>query len=359
MNKILVSSLLVPLIACVNYKDTFTKNLNNTGAYVANSASNTISQYSVDSSTFALKELGTVAAGTTPVYVAMHPNSKFVYAVNNGSNTISVYSVSTTTRKLTLASTTSVDAGPVYIIFNSAGTYAYVASTVTAGNSTLTSFVVSTSTGALTQLGTYTPGTDAAGCTTPVDMAIAGSVLYLACNSTTNFYVIAYLMNSSTGGLTYVSNLSSATTINLTYITPSTTGTSIFAAQTDGSLGYELVNGDGTFNGTPTSITNSGTNAVGIYFNSAGTLMWVVNKGSNNVLSYVVSGSGTTFGTPTTSTVGTSPTAMTFAGNYAYAYVVNSGDNTVSLYSVNSSTGALTLSSTIATGTTPTNLVGY
>src|SRR5688572_10875311 len=140
MKKIFFMSLVIPLVACVNYKDTYTKNANSTGAYVANSASNTISQYAVDTSTFKLTELGTVATGTTPVYVTMHPKSKFVYAVNNAGNSISVYSVNTSTRKLTLVSTTAVDTAPVSIIFDTTGTYAYVASTVTAGNETVTSY---------------------------------------------------------------------------------------------------------------------------------------------------------------------------------------------------------------------------
>lgn len=353
MKRILVSSFLISLVGCVNYKDTFTQNLNNTGAYVANSASNTISQYSVDSSTYALKDLGTVATGTTPVFVAMHPNSKFVYAVNNGSSDISVYSISTSTRKLTLASTTaqsSPDLAPVSIIFDSAGTYAYVAGTDLT-NTSITSYIVTSSTGALTKLGTVTASSNST-CANVVDMAIVGSNLYLACNS--NPSIQSYQITASTGSLTYNTVLATGGT-NITYMTPSPSGAHLFGSETGGSVGAVSIDSAGTM--TAAASITAGTNPVGVYFNSGGTLAWIVNKGSNNIMSYTVSGS--TLTPSVTSTVGTSPTAMAFAGSYAYAYVVNSGDNTVSLYSVNSSTGALTLSSTIGTGTTPTNLVGY
>jgi len=353
VKKVLLASVLICFGACVNYQDTYTKNTNSTGAYVANYAANTISQFSVDSSTFKLTSLGTVATGTGPIQTAIHPNSKFVYTVNYSGSSISVYSVSTTTRKLTLASTTtqaSPDLAPVSIIFNSTGTFAYVAGTDLA-NTSLTSYIVSTSTGALTKLGTATPSTHST-CNNVADMAIVSSILYLACNSVPS--IQSYQIDSSTGSVTYITQIATAGT-DLTYITPFPAGTHVIGSETNGSIGIVSVDSAGVMAGVA-SFT-AGSNPVGIFFNSGGSIAWIVNKGSGNVMSYTVS--GTTFTLAATSTVGTFPTALTFTSNYAHAYIVNSGDNTVGLYTVNSSTGALTLSTTYATGTTPTNLVGY
>jgi DNA-binding beta-propeller fold protein YncE len=63
---------------------------------VTNSGSNDVSIYTIDATTGALTSMGTVAAGTDPVSVAVDPAGKFAYATNTGSNDVSKYSIGST-----------------------------------------------------------------------------------------------------------------------------------------------------------------------------------------------------------------------------------------------------------------------
>ncbi len=64
-------------------------------AYVANTGSKNISAYAIDSSTGALTNPTTVAAGTNPYSVTVDPTGKFAYVANTGDNTISAYVIET------------------------------------------------------------------------------------------------------------------------------------------------------------------------------------------------------------------------------------------------------------------------
>ena len=60
-------------------------------AYVANSFSNTVSMYTVDSSTGILRHNGYVAAGTNPRSVTIDPSGQFAYVANFLSDNVSAY----------------------------------------------------------------------------------------------------------------------------------------------------------------------------------------------------------------------------------------------------------------------------
>src|SRR5262249_41954777 len=86
-------------------------------AYVANgsdppgSAGN-VSMYIINATTGALTSIGTIAAGTDPISVAVDPTGKLVYVTNSGSNNISMYSINTTTGALTSIGTTAAGSSP-------------------------------------------------------------------------------------------------------------------------------------------------------------------------------------------------------------------------------------------------------
>jgi DNA-binding beta-propeller fold protein YncE len=54
------------------------------------------SMYTIDATTGALTSMGTIAAGTDPVSVAVDPSGKFAYVTNSGSNDVSMYSIGST-----------------------------------------------------------------------------------------------------------------------------------------------------------------------------------------------------------------------------------------------------------------------
>jgi YVTN family beta-propeller protein len=52
--------------------------------------------------------MGTVATGTYPTSIAVHPSGKFAYVTNSGSNDVSTYSIDGATGVLTLIETVGI-----------------------------------------------------------------------------------------------------------------------------------------------------------------------------------------------------------------------------------------------------------
>jgi YVTN family beta-propeller protein len=95
-------------------------------AYVTNSGSNDVSIYTIDATTGALTSTGTIAAGTAPVFVAVDPSDKFAYVVNSGSNDVSMYTINSTTGSLTPIGTTATGLAPTSIAIHPSGKFVYV-----------------------------------------------------------------------------------------------------------------------------------------------------------------------------------------------------------------------------------------
>jgi 6-phosphogluconolactonase len=56
--------------------------------------------------------MGTIAAGTGPISVAVDPAGKFAYVTNSGSNDVSMYTINATTGALTSIGTIAAGTGP-------------------------------------------------------------------------------------------------------------------------------------------------------------------------------------------------------------------------------------------------------
>jgi YVTN family beta-propeller protein len=91
---------------------------NGTFAYVTNSGSNTVSVISVASNTVTT----TIPVGTSPIWVAVTPNSSLAYVENEASNNVSVISVATNT----VTATILVGMGPEGAAFTPDSSLAYV-----------------------------------------------------------------------------------------------------------------------------------------------------------------------------------------------------------------------------------------
>jgi len=170
-------------------------------AYAANAGDNTISVYSIDSTTGALTTVGTpVATGTSPYAIAGSPDGQHIYVVNETSNNISAYAVNATSGALTQISGSPYPAGtdPYALEFDPTGAYLYVANN-RANN--LSAYAVNASTGALTPLPTATYATGIGPTAVSVDGA--GKFVFVA-NGRGSNDISVFAITPGTGELTPV-----------------------------------------------------------------------------------------------------------------------------------------------------------
>jgi len=147
-------------------------------AYVCNNGSNTVSQYSVNSSTGLLTPLSpaTVSTGTNPCAITISPSGSHAYVVNLSSNTVSQYSRNSSTGLLTPLSPATVSTGtnPYAITISPSGSYAYVCNY---DSNTVSQYSRNSSTGLLTPLSPATVSTGTNPCA--ITISPSGSHAYV------------------------------------------------------------------------------------------------------------------------------------------------------------------------------------
>jgi 6-phosphogluconolactonase len=115
--------------------------------YFALPSLNSIDGYSIANSTFSKLFLSPISvSGITPVALALAADGKFLYVANSGSNDVAVYAVDTITGGLTLVAGSPIAAGsqPTSIVV--VDKYVYVTN---AGDGTVSGYVRDTTSGAL------------------------------------------------------------------------------------------------------------------------------------------------------------------------------------------------------------------
>jgi len=170
-------------------------------AYAANAGDDTISVYSIDSTTGALTAAGTpVATGNSPYAIVASPDGQHVYVVNEASNNISAYAVNATSGALTQIAGSPFPAGtdPYALAFDPAGAYLYVANS---HSNNISAYAVNASTGALTPLPTATYATGLGPTAISVDGA--GKFVFVA-NGRGSNNISVFSITAGTGELTPV-----------------------------------------------------------------------------------------------------------------------------------------------------------
>jgi 6-phosphogluconolactonase len=170
-------------------------------AYAANAGDNTISVYSIDSTTGALTAVGTpVPTGSSPYAILGSPDGQHVYVVNQTTNNISAYGVNGTTGGLTQIAGSPYVAGthPQALAFDPTGSYLYVANS---GTNNLSAYSVNASTGALTPLPTPSYATGTGPSAVSVDGA--GKFVFVTNHGGSN-NISVFAIAAGTGGLTPV-----------------------------------------------------------------------------------------------------------------------------------------------------------
>jgi 6-phosphogluconolactonase (cycloisomerase 2 family) len=175
--------------------------------YTANQFANTVTGFSVDSTSGALTRVGAaVSVGTSPSGMAISPNGNFLYVTNSGSNNVSVFSIcdnatpNCVTPDGSLAEITgspfSAGLGPVQIAISFTGNYAYV---VDQNSNQLSGYKLSPGSGTMT--GTTPLATVSTGLH-PSWVAVSSGEQFVYVANTGSNTVSAFTMDDTTGALT-------------------------------------------------------------------------------------------------------------------------------------------------------------
>jgi len=341
--------------------------------YIAAQANTTISAYTVTQSTGALTANGNaVATGAVPSAIALTPSGNALFVANSGSNSISSYSINSDSTLTPVSGTTATGTTPMGLAIDSGGKFLFVANQ---GSSTISVFSIN-GTGLTPVPGspftTIPVGYSFANGTLPSAVAVSnsGKFLYVA-NQLANF-VSAFAINSTSGALTALpvpfyqdaqtSPSGLAVTPNGAFLYVANAGANsnnISAWAICDNVVTSCVNPN-TPDGTLSPVTGSpfpaGLGPIAIAFDPGFNFAYVVDKGSSTISQYSYGpGSGVlTPLSPATISTGLNPVSIAIlpgvvradVGNTLfnvtdYAYVANIGAGTISIFSLTTSSGLL------------------
>jgi 6-phosphogluconolactonase len=331
-------------------------------AYAANRGDNTISVYSIDSTTGALTAVGTpVLTGTSPYAIAATPDGQYVYVVNEISNNISGYTVNATSGALTAIPGSPFAAGtdPQALAFDSSGAYLYVANN---GSDNLSAYLVNASTGALTPQSTATYTTGSGPSAVSVGNLSSGQFVFVANNGGSN-NISVFAIAAGTGALTPVAGSPFAAggnphSLALQPFSPfDYVAEFLYTANFDGNSstisGFSVDTDTGALtalSGSPFAVSVSN------YIGTDGTGSYLYVTTGAGLVGYSIDGTGlltALAGFPVAS--GSNAYSVTVDPSNQFLYVGNSGSANISGYKFDTANGGLTAipGSAFAAGSQP------
>ena len=329
-------------------------------AYIANSGSDNVTAYTINTRNGQLNYIDTYSTGTGPYAVTTDPAGNFVYVANNNSKTISIFSIDATSGALTETSGSPVDTvySPGALALNAnTFTYAYVANT---DASLITPYRADFSTGALTYLSFLNP-IGSTNYSWSIACDPSGQFVYVASRDSNS--IASYSINLSTGALDAVSGSPFSTDLQPYSIAVDPSGKYLYTATygSDKVNAYSIASTTGVL--TFIDRYNAGRNPRSVTVDTAGKFVYAANMNSNNISAYsikadtgalaVLSGSPFDIG-PDCST----PVSVAVEPSGKFVYVVNNYTENVQAYSINAKSGALTrIGSPVATGHWPFSIV--
>jgi YVTN family beta-propeller protein len=312
--------------------------------YVANSTSNNVSMYAIKPTTGTLEAIGTIAAGTFPVSVAVDPFGKFAYVANLDSDSVSMYTIDTTTGVLTSIGTIGSAVGPDSVVVHPSGKFAYVANF---GDDLLGSAPGSVSMyrinadGGLTSTGTIA---EALVGTTSVAVHPSGKFAYVANLGNSNT-ISMYTIDATTGALTSTGTIAAGAPGSLA-VHPS--GKFAYVTNAGNSNSISMYTIDATTGTLTSNITiAAGTLPESVAVDPSGKFAYVANAISNDVSMYIIDATTGALTSTGTMAAGTSPYSVAVDPSGKFAYVANHDSSSISMYAIDATTGALTLIGTI------------
>ena len=315
-------------------------------AYVVNGGANTVSAYSINSSTGALTQVSgsPFATGTGPQGIAADPAGKFLYVANYGAgagNTVSAYTINASSGALMQVTGSPFTIGPassapIALAVDPSGKFLYVANN--AANE-VAGFIINGTSGTLGAIST-SPFT---GLSSPIAVAVAPSGGYLYVANSLGSSLAAYTINPTSGGLTVTgfSPVSTGTSTIPNGIAITEAGTSLFVANQGGNnvLGFAVTTTTGSLiaSSSPFSTVNP---TLAVATNPSGTYLYAAD--GTTIDGFSITGPGALAAlSPASVAAGTGPFALAIDPTGKFLYVVNKTSNNVSGFSINSITGAL------------------
>jgi 6-phosphogluconolactonase (cycloisomerase 2 family) len=307
-------------------------------AFVANSADNTVSIFTVNGTTGYLRHNGYVLTGSAPSGVAVTPSGAFLYVANSGSSNVSAFAVDLADGALTAltGSPFPAEAGPAAI--TATAKFVYVANK---SSGTLSAYSINGSTGALTVV----PGSPFKAGTSPEALGVnpSGKFLYVANSGSDNIsgYEIA-----TDGALTAISGSpfeAGATPVGLA-ITGSDDFVYVANSASNNVSAFRLNASTGVLTAVPGSPFKAGTKPSAVAVNPSSKFVYVTNSSSKNLSEFAISATTgaltTVSGSPVNAGSGPSTVAVDPSGKFLFAGNKTSAD--VSMFTLNGTTGALT-----------------
>jgi len=282
----------------------------------------------------------TSAIGTVgPNQIATDPTGRFVYTANGGNNSISQYSINTTTGALsTITTAVSVGVAVYAITVDPTGRFVYTANYIA---NTISQYFINTSTGALTQI---TAAISGGGLSDPRGIAVdpTGRFLYVANNIVGPGVICQYSIQSN-GALTQITSPIGAGSQSIS-IAVDPTGRFAYAANnaSNNISQYSINQITGALSIITTAIA-AGTLPISIAVDPTGRFVYCANQSGGSISQYSIN--------QTTGALTQITTAIAAGSNTYYiavdptgrfVYTANYGDVTVGQYSINQVTGALT-----------------
>jgi 6-phosphogluconolactonase len=314
-------------------------------AYVAGGV-NAVSAYRIDnqSGNASLLVGSPYLAGNSPSSVVVNPSGQFLYVANEADNTISLFSINSTTGALTeVLPRTTTGLSPGFMTLDSAGSFLFVADQI---SNDISSFQIG-ATGALTPVSSVSVGASPAGLSlTPsgflfVPLPNFSRIAVLSENSGSLQTVGSFPVTDGVAGIAVDSGA------KFLYATNPTTNTvSAYAIQSGGSL-----------IAVPGLTFGVGTAPVAAVVDPTGSSLYVANSGSGNISQFKIdatTGALTALPTPTVS-VGTNPAFLITDPGGKFVFAGNTGSRSLTEFSIQSN-GSLINSQTINVGFVPRSL---